>query len=131
MEVKLGKMRPVCLCCDSVVASDSYSSIRGAHGAQIDDIAKQGVLSVDFSATTTPRSLSFSFWEGKEIVKMVIAPSGRDVPVVKSNLALAARLMSILFLEATINSCAGCSSDFIKSLDKSPTRNAGIQYSFS
>ena len=51
-----------------------------------DIIAKDGVVSVEFEAYTTHLIVSVNFWEGKELVTMVVAYSGRDDLVSKSKL---------------------------------------------
>ena len=55
-------------------------------------------------------------------------------PVVKSNVTLIARLLSvasITSLDAITLSWGRCSSDFIISLDKSPNRESEVQCLFS
>ena len=93
-----------------------------------DNITKEGVFSVEFTNATTHGNVSVSFWEGKQLVKTVVAHCGRDNSVVKSNVAVIARLLSVVSMDDTIISCGGCSSDPIKALFKSPNRKAGVQY---
>ena len=75
-----------------------------------DIIAEEGSFSVEFSVLTTPRKVSVSFWEGNEFVTMVIAHYGTDVFVIKSNVALIARLLSVTSINATTISSGGSSS---------------------
>ena len=56
---------------------------------------------------------------------------GRDVPPTKSYIDLVSRLLSAISGDATIICCGGSSADFVKVLDKSPGRKAGVQYPFS
>ena len=51
-------------------------------------LQREKVYSLQFGSTTARRSLSVSFWDGKELVTVTIAHCGRDVPVVKSNVLL-------------------------------------------
>ena len=88
-------------------------------------------MSVEFNATTTPRNVTLSFCVGKELVRLVIPHCGRDVPVVRNNVALVARLLSVTSLEATNINCGGCTSDFNKSLDKNLNRKARARCPFS
>ena len=56
---------------------------------------------------------------------------GRDVPPTKSYIDLVSRLLSAISGDATIICCGGSSADFVKVLEKSPGRKAGVQYPFS
>ena len=56
---------------------------------------------------------------------------GRDVPPTKSYIDLVSRLLSAISGDATIICCGGSNADFVKVLDKSPGRKAGVQYPFS
>ena len=49
----------------------------------------------------------------------------------KSSVLLCSQLLSAISLEPTIICCGGRSADSIKSLDKSPSQKAGIQYPFN
>ena len=89
------------------------------------------VYSFDFTTSNVSRRLSICFWEGKELVTVTIAHCGRDVPSVKSSVLLCSQVLSVVSLEPTIICCAGGSADFIKALDKAPSRKGGIQYPFN
>ena len=56
---------------------------------------------------------------------------GRDVPPAKSYVNLMSRLLSAVSGDATIICCGGSSADFVKALNRSPGRKAGVQYSFT
>ena len=94
-------------------------------------LQRDKVYSLEFENTTTQRNLSLSFWEGKELVTMIIAHCGRDVPVVKSIVLLSSQLLKAVSTEPCIICCGGSGLKFIKALDKAPPQKAGIQYSFS
>ena len=93
-------------------------------------LEREKVYSLEFATTSVQRKLSTSFWEGKDLVTMVIAQCGRYVPSVKSVL-LCSQLLSAVSLEPKIICCAGGSADFIKALDKAPNQKAGLQYPFN
>ena len=92
---------------------------------------KKGVLSLEFKSSAVRRSLSLYFWEGKNLVMMALTHCGTDVPVVKGNVSMVGQLLSVVSMGPTIVCCGGADSDFIKALDKDPTRKAGVQYPFS
>ena len=96
-----------------------------------DVVDKEGVLSFEFKSSAVRRSLSLCFWEGENLVMMALTHCGRDVPVVKGNVSMVGQLLSVVSLGPTIVCCGGADSDFIKALDKDPTRKAGVQYPFS
>ena len=96
-----------------------------------DVVGKEGVLSLDFKSSAVRRSLSLCFWKRKNLVMMAITHCGRDVPVVKSNVSTVGQLLSVESTGPTIVCCGGADSDFIKALDRDPTRKAGVQYPFS
>ena len=96
-----------------------------------DVVVKKCVVYLKSSATTTCRKLGVSLWEGKETMTMVVARCGREVSVIRSNMAPVALLLGTVSMDATIISCWGCMLDFFKSLDKSPTRKTGSQNLFS
>ena len=62
---------------------------------------------------------------------MALTHCGRDVPVVKGNVAMVGQLLSVVSTDPTIVCCGGADSDFNKALEKDPTRKAGVQYPFS
>ena len=126
-------MRILCLCCDHICLFQAllhHCFVRLLrHMAAI--LEREKVYSLEFDSTSTRRNLSVSFWEGKELVTIAIAHCGRDVPVVKSNVALTAQLLGAISTEPRIICCGGSSLDFIKALDKAPSQKAGVQYPFS
>ena len=89
------------------------------------------MYSLEFQSTTTRRSLSPTFCEGRELVTMIVAHCGCDVPDVKSNVFLSSQLLSAVSTEPRNICCGGSSLEFIKALDKAPSQKAGIQYPFS
>ena len=93
-------------------------------------LERKKVYSLELTTTSVPRNLSISFWEGKDLLTMVIAQCGGEVPFVKSSVLLCSQLLSAFSLEPTIICCAGGSADFIKALDKAPNQKAGLQYPF-
>ena len=93
-------------------------------------VVKEGVLSLEFKSSAVRRSLSLRFWEGKNLVMMALTHCGRDVPVVNSNVSKVVQLLSVASANPTIVCCGGADSDFIKALDRDPTRKAGVQYPF-
>jgi len=94
-------------------------------------LEREKVYSLELTTTIVRRKLSISFWEGKDLVTMVIAQCGREVPSVKSSVLLCSQLLSAVSLEPTIICCAGGSAAFIKALDKAPNQKAGLQYPFN
>ena len=94
-------------------------------------IAREGAYSIEFSVGSRHRTLSLCFWEGKRLVCLPMLQCGRDVPPIKSCIDLVSRLLSAISGDATISCCGGSSADFVKVLDKSPGRKAGVQYPFS
>ena len=94
-------------------------------------LQRMKVYSLEFGTTTTRRSLSISFWEGKELITMSIAHCGRDVPAVRSNVLLSSQMLGAVSTEPRTICCGGSSLEFIKALDKIPFQKAGIQYPFS
>ena len=94
-------------------------------------IAREGAYSIEFSVGTHRRTLSVGFWEGKRFVCMPMLHCGRVVPPTKSYIDLVSRLLSAISGDATIICCGGSNADFVKVLDKSPGRKAGVQYRFA
>ena len=93
-------------------------------------LQREKEYSLEFRSSTTRRSLSISFWEGKELITMAIAHCGRNVPVVKNNVFLSSQLLSAVSTEPRIICCGGSSLEFIKALDKAPSQKTDIQYPF-
>ena len=94
-------------------------------------IAREGAYSIEFSVSSHRRTLSLCFWECKRLVCLPMLHCGRDVPPTKSYVDLVSRLLSAISGDATIICCGGSNADFVKVLDKSPGRKAGVQYPFS
>ena len=94
-------------------------------------IAREGAYSIEFSVGSHRRTLSLGFWEGKRFVCLPMLHCGRDFPRTKSYIDLVSRLLSAISGHATIICCGGSNSDFVKVLDKSPGRKAGVQYPFA
>ena len=95
-----------------------------------DVVGKEGVLSLEFKSSAVRRSLSLCFWEGKNLVMMGLTRCSRDVPVVKGNVSMVGQLLSVVSTDPKIVCRAGADSDFIKALDRDPTRKAAVQYPF-
>ena len=91
-------------------------------------IAREGAYSIEFSVGSHRRTLIVGFWEGKRFVCMPILHCGRDVPPTRSYFDLVSRLLSAVSGDATIICCGWSNADFVKVLDKSPGRKAGVQY---
>ena len=89
------------------------------------------VYSLEFVTTNSQRSWSMSFWEGKELVTMLIAHCGRDVSAVKSYFLLSSQVPIAVSTKHCIMCCEGSSLEFIKGLDNFPSQKADIQYPFS
>ena len=96
-----------------------------------DVISKEGALSLEFKSPAVRRSLSLCFWKGKNLVMKALTHCCRNVPVVKGNVSMVGQLLSVVSMGPTIVCCGGADSDFIKALDRDPTRKAGVQYPFS
>ena len=94
-------------------------------------IAREGAYSIEFFMGSHRRTLSVEFWEGKCFVCMPMLHCGRDVPPTKSYIDLVSRLLSAISGDAAIICCGGSNADFVKVLDKSPDRKAGVQYPFA
>ena len=94
-------------------------------------IAHEGVYSIEFSVGSHRRTLSVGFWEGKRFVCLPMLHCGRDVPPTKSYIDLVSRLLNAISGDATIICCGGSNADFVKVLDKSPSRKVGVQYAFA
>ena len=128
----LGIRRMLCLCFDHVLFQALLHHcfvVLLKHIAVV--LEREKVYSLELTTTSVRRKLSISFWEGKDLVTMVIAQCGRDVPSVKSSVLLCSQLLSAVSLEPTIICCAAGSADFIKALDKAPNQKAGLQYPFN
>ena len=91
-------------------------------------LEREKMYSLEFTTTSVRRKPSISFWEGKDLISVTIAQSGRDVPSVKSSVLLCSQVLSAISLETTVVCCAGESADFITALDKAPNQEAGLQY---
>ena len=96
-------------------------------------IAREGAYSIEFSVGSHRRTLSVRFWEGNRFkcMPMPMLHCGRHVPPTKSYIDLVSRLLSAISGDATIICCGGSNADFVKVLDKSPGRKAGVQYPFA
>ena len=94
-------------------------------------IAREGAYLIEFSVGSHRRTLSVGFWEGKRFVCMPMLYCGRDVSPTKNYIDLVSRLLSAISGDATITCCGGANADFVKVLDKSPGRKAGVQYPFA
>ena len=86
-------------------------------------IAREGAYSIEFSVDSHRRTLSVGF-----LLCMPIVHCGRDVPPANCYVDLMSRVLSAIFGDATIIWCGGSNAVFVKVLDKSPGRNAGVQY---
>ena len=94
-------------------------------------IAHEGNYSIEFAVHSHRRTLSIGFWEGKQFVRMPIVLCGRDVSPSKGYIASISRLLSAISGDATFTCCGRSCADFMKVLDKSPRRKAGVQYPFT
>ena len=94
-------------------------------------IAREGAYSIEVSVSSHRRTLSLCFWEGKRFLCLPMLHCGRDVPPTKSYIDLVSRLLSAISGDAPIICCGGSNADFVKVLDKSPGRKAGVQYPFA
>ena len=94
-------------------------------------IAREGAYSIEFSVGSRRRTLSVGFWEGKRFVCMPMLHCGRDVPPTKSYIDFVSGLLSAISGDAIIICFGGSNADFVKILDKSPGRKAGVQYPFA
>ena len=89
-------------------------------------ISREGAYSVEFVVDARHRRLSFGFWEGKQFVCMPSLHCERDVSPTKGCIGLLSRLLSAISGDATIICCGWSSADFVKVLEKSPGRKAGV-----
>ena len=96
-----------------------------------DVVGKEGVLSLEFKTSAVRRSLSLCFWEGKNLVMMLLTHCSRDIPVVKGNVSMVGQFLSVVSTDPTIVCCGGADSNFVRALDRDLTRKAGLQYPFS
>ena len=94
-------------------------------------IALEGAYSIEFSVGSRHRTLSLCFWEGMSLVCLPMLHCGRDVPPTKSHIDLVSRMLGAISSDATTICCGGSNADFVKVLDKSPGRKAGVQYPFA
>ena len=94
-------------------------------------LQREKVYSLEFTTTNVRRSLGICFWEGNDLMTMTVAHCGRDAPAVRICVLLCPQLLSVVSLEPTFICRAGGSADFVKALDKAPSRKAGIQYPFN
>ena len=95
-----------------------------------DVVGKKGVFSLELKSLAVRRSLSLCFWEGKNLVMMVLTHCSRDVPVVQGNVSMVGHLLSVVSTALTIVCCGGVDSHFIKAPVRDTTRKAGLQYPF-
>ena len=56
----------------------------------------QNVYSLEFVSTISRRSLSVHFWEGNELITMLVARCGRDVAAVETKVLLSSQLLSAI-----------------------------------
>ena len=89
-------------------------------------IAREGAYSIEFAVDSHRRTLSIGFWEGKQFVCMPIEHCGRDVSATKGFIDIMSLLLSAIPGGATIICRGGSSADFVKVLDKSAYRKAGV-----
>ena len=61
-------------------------------------LEREKVYSLELTKTSVRRKLSINFWEGKDLVTLVIAQCGPDVPSVKSSVLLCSQLLSAVSL---------------------------------
>ena len=94
-------------------------------------VSKEGVLSLESKSSAVRRSLSLCSWEGKNLVMMALTHCSRDVSVVEGNASMVSQLLSVVSTVPTIVYCVGADSDFIKALERDPTKKAAVQYLFS
>ena len=94
-------------------------------------LEREKMFSLEVESTTTRWNLSLTFWEGKELVTIIIAHCGRDVSVAKKTVLLSSQLLSAVSTKPRIICCGGSSLEVIKALDKAPSQKTGIQYPFS
>ena len=92
-------------------------------------LEREKVYSVEFESTATRRTLMQTFWEGKELVTMIIAHFVKIRSL--CCVLLSSQLLSAVSTELRICCCGGNSLEFIKALDKAPSQKTGIQYPFS
>ena len=95
-----------------------------------DVVGKEGVIPFEFKSSAVRRSPSLCFREGKNFVMMASTHCSRDVPV-KGNVSMVGQLLSVVSTGPAIVCCGGADSDFIKAIDRDPTRKADLQYPFS
>ena len=93
--------------------------------------SREGAFSIEFAVDSPCRTLSIGFQVSKQFVCMLVVHCGRDVSPTKSYNDLMSRLLSATSGNAMIICCGGSSADFVKVLDKSPGRKAGVQYPFT
>ena len=86
---------------------------------------------LSFSAGSRHRTLCVGFWEGKQFASMPMLQCWTDAPPTKGYIDLMSRLLSAICGDATIICCGGSNADFVKVLNKSPGRKAGVQYPFA
>ena len=92
-----------------------------------DVVDKESVLSLEFRSSANCRSLSLCFLEGKNLVTQC----SRDNLVVKGNVSRVVQLLGVVSTGPTIVCCESADIDFIKTLDRHPTRKAGVHYFFT
>ena len=72
-----------------------------------DVVGKEGVFSLELRSLAVRRSLSLCFWEGKNLVMMVLTHCSRDVPVVRGIVSMVGQLLSVVSTDPTIVCCVG------------------------
>ena len=85
-------------------------------------VGKGGVLSVEFTTSTSRRNLSLCFWEKKKLVMRAFTHCSEDISVVKDNVLMVGQLISVISIGHIIIICGGAYPDFIKALDKNSTQ---------
>ena len=66
-------------------------------------LEREKLYSLEFTTTNVRRKLSISFWEGKDLVTVMIAQCGREFPSVKSSVLLCSQLLSAISLEPKLS----------------------------
>ena len=112
-------------------SGDSSTFVYGADEAHCRRGWQNKCSFLEFKSSAVRQRLCLCCWEGKNLVMMALTHCCRDVPLVKGIVSMVGELLCVVSTAPIFVCCGGADSNFIKALDRDPTRKAGVQYPFS
>ena len=112
-------------------SGDSSSSVCGVDEAHCRRGWQRRCAFPGVQKFSCPSQSKCVFLGRRNLMMMALTHRSRDVPVVKGNVSMLCQLLSVVSTGPTIVCCGGADSDFIKALDRDPTRKGRREYPFS